>query len=41
MTGEIVFQKDNFSGNQIDLSFLKKGVYFLKVEQDYHKIIKL
>lgn len=40
-TGKLVFKEENFNKNFINLNFLDKGIYFLKIENQYYKIVKM
>ena len=41
LTGQIVFEEKDFSGTQLDISFLEKGIYFLKLEGELSGFIRL
>ncbi len=41
LTGQIVFEEKAFSGTQLDISFLEKGIYFLKLEGELSGFIRL
>ncbi|MGB1019263.1 MAG: T9SS type A sorting domain-containing protein, partial [Chitinophagales bacterium] len=40
-TGEMLFEEKAFSGTQLDISFLEKGIYFLKLEGELSGFIRL